>query len=158
MTRIRLKFSTLLTFAVATALGAALFWVSQQVQQLEREQREISSQISSEKEGMRVLTAEWDYLNRPDRIEALAARYLDKMAPVTPHDLLVNANAVPEPQVMQGEDETPVLVSTGDAVSDKKQKAEAVSSAPEAKPIRDAEDSKTTDFDGVLKATGEDDQ
>lgn len=158
MTRIRIKFSTLLTFAVATILGAALFWVSQQVQQLEREQREMSSQIASEKEGMRVLTAEWDYLNRPDRIEALAARYLDKMAPVTPHDLLVNANAVPEPQVMQGEDETPVLVSTGDAGHTQGKKDASVSAAPEAKPIRDAEDSKTTDFDGVLKATGEDDQ
>ena len=148
--RIRVKLSSLLTFVLATALGATLFWVSQQVQQLESEQRRLSDETQSESEGLRVLHAEWDYLNRPDRIEALASRYLNGMATVTPDNLLVDARAVPEPQMMQGEDEAPVLVSTHEEVK----AAPALKAAePAARPIRDMEDSKSSNFDGVLKST-----
>lgn len=159
MKRFKIKLSSFLSFALATVLGSSLFWVSQQVQQLEREQRELVEQIGSENEGIRVLSAEWDYLNRPDRIEALAAKYLKTMTPVTPDNLLVNARAVPEPQVLQGEDDSPVLVSTGD-VKEKKEgdrSVPAVSAAPEPRPIRDSNDLKLTDFGTVLKnTTGED--
>lgn len=155
MRRFKVKLSTIATFVLATILGSTLFWVSQQVQMLEREQRGIKAQISSEQEGMRVLNAEWDYLNRPDRIEALAAKYLDQMQPVVPNNLLLNANAVPEPQMMQGEDEMPVMVSTG---NDKPEKAKTVNATPDSRPIHDREDSKSSDFDGVLKNTLGDDE
>jgi cell division protein FtsL len=159
MRRFKIKLSTIAAFVLATALGASLFWVSQQVQMLEREQRGINEQISSEQEGMRVLNAEWDYLNRPDRIEALAAKYLNQMQPVVPDNLLRNANAVPEPQMMQGEDETPVMVSTGDDKKDAtKDAAKNINTAPDSRPIHDREDSKSTDFDGVLKSTAGDDE
>lgn len=154
MKRFKIKLSTIATFVLATILGASLFWVSQQVQLLEKEQRGFSEKIASEQEGMRVLNAEWDYLNRPDRIEALAAKYLDDMKSVVPDDLLRNANAVPEPQIMQGEDETPVMVSTGE---DKKGAPKGINTAPDSRPIQDKEDSKSTDFDGVLKNTLESD-
>lgn len=154
MRRFKIKLSSLLTFVLATILGASLFWVSQQVQQLEREQREMVEQIASEDEGLRVLYAEWDYLNRPDRIEALAARYLNNMTPVTPDNLLVDARAVPEPQMMQDEDGSPVLVSTADI----KEAPARMSAEPSARPIRDLEDSKASDFDGVLKNTTGDDE
>lgn len=150
MSRIKIRLSTVMAFSFATLLGSGLFWVSQQVQTLEREQRMYQSQISSENEGMRVLNAEWDYLNRPDRIEALAAKYLDQMQPVVPDNLLRDASAVPEPQMMQGEDESPVLVSTGE---DKKDMKKPVDASPDARPIRDSEDSKSSDFDGVFKGT-----
>jgi hypothetical protein len=92
-------------------------------------------------------------LNRPDRIEALAARYLNTMTPVTPDNLLVNARAVPEPQMMQDEDGSPVLVSTADAVGD----FGRAPVEPSARPIRDADDVRSGDFNGVLKnATGDD--
>lgn len=155
MRRFKVKLSTIATFVLATALGAALFWVSQQVQMLEREQRGINEQIASEQEGMRVLNAEWDYLNRPDRIEALAAKYLDQMQPVVPDNLLRNANSVPEPQILPNEDEAPVMVSTGD---DKPEKTKTVNATPDSRPIHDREDSKSTDFDGVLKSTAGDDE
>ncbi len=150
MKRFKVKLSSLLTFVLATILGASLFWVSQQVQQLEREQRGLNEEILSENEGVRVLNAEWDYLNRPDRIEALAAKYLNTMSPVIPTDLLVDARAVPEPQMMQGEDDVPVLVSTSD---DKETQKDKISAEPSARPIRDVEDLKSTDFDGVLGNT-----
>jgi len=90
------KLSTVFVLFLAILSGSALFWVSQKVQQLEREQRTMHQKVASEEEGIRVLTAEWDYLNRPDRLEALAARYLKTMEPVAPEDLLKSANAVPE--------------------------------------------------------------
>ena len=155
MKRFKVKLSTIATFVLATILGATLFWVSQQVQLLERDQRNYASQIASEQEGMRVLNAEWDYLNRPDRIETLAAKYLDQMQPVVPDNLLRNANSVPEPQILQSEDEAPVMVSTG---NDKPEKTKPINTAPDSRPIHDREDSKSTDFDGVLKNTLEDDQ
>ena len=153
MRRFKIKLSTVATFFLATVLGASLFWVSQQVQLLERDQRVYSSQIASEEEGMRVLNAEWDYLNRPDRIEALATKYLDQMQPVIPDNLLRNANSVPEPQIMQSEDEMPVMVSTEHEKSEKAGKSKAVNTTPDARPIQDKEDSKSSDFDGVLKGT-----
>jgi len=155
MRRFKVKLSTIATFVLATILGASLFWVSQQVQMLEREQRGIKAQISSEQEGMRVLNAEWDYLNRPDRIEALAAKYLNQMQPVVPDNLLLNAKAVPEPQMMQGEDETPVMVSTGEK---KTEPTKTMNATPDSRPIHDREDSKSSDFDGVLKNTLGDDE
>ncbi len=154
MRKFKIKLSTLIPFICAIALGASLFWISQQVQMLERETRILNEQIVSEQEGMRVLSAEWDYLNRPDRIEALATKYLDKMDSVVPDNLLRDARAVPEPQILQNEDETPVLVSTGE---DKKDDKSNINAAPDARPIKDKEDSKTTDFNEVLKnATGDD--
>ena len=138
----------------AIVLGASLFWVSQQVQILERDSRILNEKITSEQEGMRALSAEWDYLNRPDRIEALASKYLDKMDAVVPDNLLRDARSVPEPQILQNEDEMPVLVSTG---AEKEKVGAAINASPAARPIKDKEESKSTDFNEVIKdATGED--
>ena len=155
MKKFKIKLSTLFTFGLAIILGSSLFWVSQQVQILERDKRILSGKISSEQEGMRVLSAEWDYLNRPDRIEALATKYLDKMDSVVPDNLLRDARAVPEPQILQKEDEIPILVSTGE---DKKDDRKTVNAAPDARPIKDKEESKSIDFNDVLKNATEGDE
>lgn len=52
--------------------GVMLFAVSQKVQQTEREITAQKQQLSLEKESLRVLQAEWAYLNRPDRLENLS--------------------------------------------------------------------------------------
>ncbi|MGE4314145.1 MAG: hypothetical protein AB7E85_07740 [Pseudobdellovibrionaceae bacterium] len=54
------------------ASGTALFFVSQRVQREERAIAAIAEQLAKEHESTRVLTAEWAYLNRPDRLEGLA--------------------------------------------------------------------------------------
>lgn len=155
MKRFKIKISTLLIFGLAIILGSSLFWVSQQVQLLERDKRILTEKIISEEEGMRVLSAEWDYLNRPDRIESLATKYLDKMNSVVPDNLLRDARAVPEPQILQSEDEIPILVSTGE--EENKSEPPKINAAPDARPIKDKTESKSMDFDSVLKnATGDD--
>lgn len=154
MKKFKIKLSTLTTFVFAIILGATLFWVSQQVQILERDARILNEKITSEQEGMRALLAEWDYLNRPDRIEALAIKYLDKMDAVVPDNLLRDARSVPEPQILQHEDEIPVLVSTGEDKEDNKSNITAI---PDARPIKEKEGSKSIDFNDVLKnVTGDD--
>ncbi len=70
------KLSTLLPIAGAIAAGALLFWTSQNVQQSENALRSLQKSVKSEEQTIRVLHAEWDYLNRPDRLEELAARHL----------------------------------------------------------------------------------
>lgn len=71
-----LRLSTLLPIAGAVAAGALLFWTSQNVQQSEDRLRHLQSSVKSETQTIRVLHAEWDYLNRPDRLEELAIRHL----------------------------------------------------------------------------------
>ncbi|CAN5119878.1 hypothetical protein BH10PSE8_BH10PSE8_08720 [soil metagenome] len=48
---------------------------------LEAEQRQkIKMKIHRERDAIAVLKAEWQYLNRPDRVQALADRHLDLQA------------------------------------------------------------------------------
>lgn len=107
-----IKLSSLTAFLLALLAGGALFWVSQQVQQTEREQRKLQQVVTQEQEAIRVLNAEWDYLNRPDRLEKLAEDQL-KMEPAKADDLLRNVNAIPEPiKVPLPPKERPVFAST----------------------------------------------
>lgn len=67
-------FFWLLTAGIATAL---VFQVSYDVQDLERELKQVKQGILREQESLHVLKAEWSYLNRPDRLAEMAESYLD---------------------------------------------------------------------------------
>ena len=69
--------STILWFLMATCLGMALFMVKYEVQRREEQLAALHRQILSSQEAIHVLQAEWSYLNRPDRLEALVHRHLD---------------------------------------------------------------------------------
>ncbi|EDP64767.1 Periplasmic protein TonB [alpha proteobacterium BAL199] len=69
--------STILWFLIATCLGVALFLVKHEVQRREEQLAQLHRQILSSQEAIHVLEAEWSYLNRPDRLEALVRRHLD---------------------------------------------------------------------------------
>lgn len=72
--------SSIFGLVLAGLAGGALFWTSQNVQTSERELRTIEAQLGGQHEEMRVLKAEWDYLNRPDRLEKLAREKLGLVA------------------------------------------------------------------------------
>jgi hypothetical protein len=81
MTRIS-RFAMMTGFLIAgTAAGALLYWTSQSVQQKEAALKKMQASVAQEQETIRVLHAEWDYLNRPDRLEALATKYLGLARP-----------------------------------------------------------------------------
>ncbi len=142
-----LKLSSFTALLLALLSGGALFWVSQQVQKGEREQRKLQQVVSQEQEAIRVLDAEWDYLNRPDRLEEMANEYL-KMTPIKADGLVQNVSMIPEPVTIplppKGK---PVFVSTETKPKPKTPTAlPAIRPAPPAAPITKDEQS----FDQLL--------
>jgi len=75
------KISGLLCLVVTFVLGAILFSTSQSVQDLERDLEAKNEALSIEQEAYRVLDTEWDYLNRPQRLEHLARQGLGMQTP-----------------------------------------------------------------------------
>ncbi len=72
-----MKWNITLVIAVAVAVVSyGLYQLSYEVQKLESDLRGLKSQISYNKEAVRVLKAEWTYKNRPEKIQELAGKYL----------------------------------------------------------------------------------
>lgn len=93
------RISNFLALGIATVLGFLLFWTSQAVQQREDTLSDIRSNLAHEYESVRVLGVEWDYLNRPQRLEKLAAEQLGMELPATT-ELVRNVNEIPEPIIV----------------------------------------------------------
>lgn len=91
-----LRISNVLILLIATVFGVLLFWTSQAVQQKEDDLAVLKKQLTSETEAIRVLSVEWDYLNRPDRLEELAVKELG-MKSVTVKEVVTAAGDIPEP-------------------------------------------------------------
>jgi cell division protein FtsL len=72
---------TVIWLIVVIATGFGLFISKFQVQALEDKLAETNRQILQQEQAIHLLKAEWSYRNQPDRIEALARRYL-QMAPL----------------------------------------------------------------------------
>lgn len=66
-------------------VGFGLFQVKYEVQRLETELHQLNSEILKEQRLIHVLKAEWSYLNRPERLSALARRHLDLVPMDTGH-------------------------------------------------------------------------
>ncbi len=94
------RISNILLLCVAACFGALLFRTSQSVQGAEDRLAELRQGIRQEKETIRVLGAEWDYLNRPQRLEELADKYLKVEAPQAAH-FVENAGSIPEPAISE---------------------------------------------------------
>jgi len=82
MTRILSVIGVILLIASATGL----YKLKYEVQRLDRQARALQNSINSERQSIRVLDAEWTYLNQPQRIQALADRFL-QLKPVEPNQI-----------------------------------------------------------------------
>ncbi len=69
---------SVIAFALCTLAFSVycVFQIKYRVKELVRDVVELNRQITSDKEAIHVLNAEWTYLNRPERLKALADRYL----------------------------------------------------------------------------------
>ncbi len=83
----------IIVFALVVASGAMLLDVSQRVQEAEREIRRADRAIEREQENIRVLQAEWAYLNDPARLELISSSGLGMGVP-SPESLVSDFYAV----------------------------------------------------------------
>ncbi|MAH83269.1 MAG: hypothetical protein CBB68_02755 [Rhodospirillaceae bacterium TMED8] len=71
-----MRTSTLAILLVSVAVCVGLFLVKYRVQGLEGRLDDLNREIARDREAIRVLRAEWSHLNEPERLRALADRYL----------------------------------------------------------------------------------
>jgi len=81
-----IRISVFLWLGFLGLLGVGLFQVKYNVQAKEKELREIHRKTAESLESIRVLEAEWSYLNDPLRLADLARRHTD-LIPMTPSQI-----------------------------------------------------------------------
>lgn len=101
------RISTILTLLIAAVFGVLLFWTSQDVQKKERELAKTKAELAQERETVRVLSVEWDYLNRPQRLEELA-KELGMQLPVA-GEVVSGMDQIPEPVQPAADDIAPLM-------------------------------------------------
>src|SRR3546814_17428913 len=82
--------TTALCVLLATAGGSALLFVTREVRERERVYSKLQTRISETRETSHVLSAEWAYLNRLDRIRELRSTKM-KLVTLT-HDRIARQN------------------------------------------------------------------
>ena len=68
---------TLAALVLTVAVSYGIYEIKYDVIELEQELGRLNQELIAEREAVKVLKAEWSYLNRPERLERLAARYLE---------------------------------------------------------------------------------
>ena len=70
-----MRFSMLMWAALTVVVGISLFLLKYQVQELEDQLQATYTQIEKDKSAIRVLHAEWTYLNDPARLRRLSEQH-----------------------------------------------------------------------------------
>ncbi|MDX2073884.1 MAG: hypothetical protein SFX19_05920 [Alphaproteobacteria bacterium] len=94
-----IRLSAIVWIAVLAVSAFGLYSVKFKVQTLRAQIAEVEQQLEVEREGMNVVAAEWAYLNRPDRLQKLAATYLQTEE--TTVQQIAEVVAIPFPQVVE---------------------------------------------------------
>ncbi len=96
-------------FVVALAIFL-LYRVKYEVQSLKSQVAEASHDLDAEREALRVVAAEWAYLNRPERLKQLSNKYLSSSSVTA--DRVAEIEAIPFPKQMQATNEKKSLAPT----------------------------------------------
>jgi hypothetical protein len=91
-----IRIGTIVWFVILALLGVGLFQVKYAVQAKERDLRKVNRQIAADHEAMRVLEAEWSYLNDPVRLADLTRRHTD-LTPVMANQIATFDRLAPRP-------------------------------------------------------------
>ena len=90
------KFMPLLWMPVLVVAAFLMYRVKYEVQAIKAQIAQTSRELETEREALHVVAAEWAYLNRPERLQALADKYLSS-AGVTV-DQIAEVEAIPFPK------------------------------------------------------------
>jgi len=82
-----LRFVNICLVMGLVALAYVIYQVKYETRGLDAQIASLNKKIDEERDAIAVLRAEWSLLNRPERIERLARKYL-KLAPAKPFQLL----------------------------------------------------------------------
>ncbi len=87
-------------------MAVTLFLITYQAQNVEKEVAALNREVIAEQEAIHVLRAEWSYLNRPERLSALAERHLGLQA-IAPAQMIAakQLNGLPEAKLAARGDE-----------------------------------------------------
>ncbi len=75
------KFATIFWMCFIAFAAFGLYMVKYRVLDIQKEIARTEHELEEEKENLHVIAAEWAYLNRPDRLQPLAQKYL-KLEPM----------------------------------------------------------------------------
>ena len=89
-----IRLGALFWLALVVAAGFVTFKVKYAVQDLEDELNRVKKQTVAEQQEIRVLSAEWTYLNQPERLAELNRRFL-QLAPIGPKQLQQKVDDIP---------------------------------------------------------------
>jgi hypothetical protein len=88
------RLGTLFWLGLVLASGSLTFSVKYTVQGIDDQLRQTRKQIVADQEQIRVLTAEWDYVNRPTRLADLNQRFLH-LEPIAAKQLAQGVEDIP---------------------------------------------------------------
>lgn len=81
------RFSTITWILFFCIAASALHLVKYRVQDVKDDVVALQTSIDAEHQSLQLLQAEWSYLNRPERLQQLSARYLS-MQPISPEHMV----------------------------------------------------------------------
>lgn len=157
-----IRIGTIVWFVVLALLGVGLFQVKYAVQAKERELRTVNRQITADRQILRVLEAEWSYLNDPVRLADLTRRHTDlapamasqiagfemlrerPKVPVVPADPLIAGTEAPLAT-------TPVAATAAESGATY-QTSSAPAAVPAAAPAAPASTEAPVDEDATIRA------
>jgi hypothetical protein len=93
------RLSAVVWMLLIVAAAFLLYMVKYQVQYLRTQVAQTSRELEAEREGLNVVAAEWAYLNRPDRLQQLASRYL--VSSELTVDQVADIQEIPFPRQLQ---------------------------------------------------------
>lgn len=123
-----IRITTLLWVALLVVAGGTVMHVSYQVRQVERHLSQLNRDTRQEQDKLRILSAEWNTLNDPHRIDELSKRYLT-LEP-TPIARVVSLDQIP----MKLTDEQVAALAAATAGKGRKTPPAVAASAAAKKP------------------------
>jgi hypothetical protein len=92
-----IRYLTVIGIALLALISFELYNGVHRVKVQQKELDTLKASIAREGEAIRVLKAEWTYLNQPDRLQQLARRHL-ALSPTGPKQIVVLASLPLKPQ------------------------------------------------------------